>query len=243
MTAMATVAVSSQTSKKLGTKLPTFMKNHLNPSASSFHIGIAGGSAGGKTSLARELVAAAGNKVAILELDRFYHSMGSTKDGHETNFDEPASLDFELLETVLEQLRTSGKASVPKYDFATHKRVGYEPFEAAPLIIIEGILVLWHRNVRDLLDFCVYVDAPTELRFERRMNRDMKERGRDAESIKQQWNETVRPMHDKYVEPSRQHADQLIDGTTNLKSTANELLNAWFDSLETQSSNTGYNAS
>ena len=219
------------------------MKTPPDSSASSLLIGIAGGSAGGKTSLAKELVAAAGNKVAILELDRFYHSLGNTKDCRQANFDEPAALDFELLQTVLKQLRTHGTASVPKYDFATHNRIGYEPLKTAPLIIVEGILVLWNRNIRDLLDFRIYVDAPSELRFQRRMKRDMQERGRDAESIKQQWNETVRPMHDKYVEPSRQHADQLIDGTTNLESTANELLNAWLDSLETQSRNTGHDAS
>ncbi|MDB4633834.1 uridine kinase [Rubripirellula sp.] len=219
------------------------MTNSSDSPASSLLIGIAGGSAGGKTSLAKELVAAAGENASLLELDRFYHCLGNTKDCHQTNFDEPAALDFELLQKVLEQLRTHGTASVPKYDFTTHKRVGYEPLQAAPLIIVEGILVLSNRKVRDLLDFRLYVDAPAELRLQRRIKRDMKERGRDAESIEQQWNATVRPMHDKYVEPSRQHADQLIDGTTNLKSTANELLNTWFDSLETQSSNTGYNAS
>jgi len=208
------------------------MKNPSDSFGSSLLIGIAGGSAGGKTTLAKELIAEAGDKVTILELDRFYHSLGNTTDCHQANFDEPAALDFELLQTVLEQLRTDGTASVPIYDFSTHNRIGYETLKTAPLIIVEGILVLWDRKVRDLLDVRIYVDAPAELRFQRRMKRDMKERGRDAESIEQQWNETVRPMHEKYVEPSRQHADRFIDGTTNLTSTANELLNVWTDALE-----------
>jgi uridine kinase len=195
-------------------------------------IGIAGGSAGGKTSLARELISAAGKQLTILELDRFYHPLGKSKNSHLANFDEPAALDFEMLESVLEQLRANGTASVPKYDFATHDRVGFERVNAAPLIIVEGILALWNTNVRDLLDFKIYVDAPAEIRFQRRMKRDMIERGRDADSIQRQWNDTVRPMHDKYVEPSRQHADQLIDGTSNLKTTASELLNTWLNTVE-----------
>ena len=195
-------------------------------------IGIAGGSAGGKTSLARELISAAGKQLTILELDRFYHPLGKSKNSHLANFDEPAALDFEMLESVLEQLRANGTASVPKYNFATHDRVGFERVNAAPLIIVEGILALWNTNVRDLLDFKIYVDAPAEIRFQRRMKRDMIERGRDADSIQRQWNDTVRPMHDKYVEPSRQHADQLIDGTSNLKTTASELLNTWLNTVE-----------
>lgn len=205
-----------------------------NSTASSLLIGIAGGSACGKTSLAKELITKAGNKLAILELDRFYHSLGSRKDCHLGNFDEPAALDFELLQTVIENLCMHGTASIPTYDFATHNRIGYERLEAAPLIIVEGILALWHVNVRNLLDTKIYVDAPTELRFQRRMKRDINERGRDAESIEKQWNDSVRPMHEKYVAPSRQYADQFIDGTGNLKSTANELLNIWLHTLETK---------
>ncbi|MAI31047.1 MAG: uridine kinase [Rhodopirellula sp.] len=202
--------------------------------ASSLLIGIAGGSAGGKTTLAKELLRSARNKVAVLELDRFYHPLGNRKDCHHVNFDEPAALDFDLLQTVLERLRTHGEASIPIYDFATHNRVGYECLEAAPLIIVEGILALWNRNVRNLLDLRLYVDAPSELRFQRRLKRDMNERGRDAQSIEQQWIETVQPMHDKYVAPSRQHADQFIDGTANLKNTASELLSAWLRSSESK---------
>lgn len=212
------------------------MKTPSDFSASSLLIGIAGGSAGGKTTLAKELIAAAGNRVAILELDRFYHPLGNTEDCDQANFDEPAALDFKLLQTVLEQLRIHGTATLPIYDFATHSRIGYETLETAPIIIVEGILVLWDSNIRDLLDFRLYVDAPAELRFQRRMKRDIQDRGRNAASIEQQWHETVRPMHDKYVEPSRQHADQIIDGTNNLKSTANELLKVWLDKLEAKSS-------
>lgn len=214
------------------------MQKSFDASAPSYFVGIAGGSAGGKTSLAKALVAEGGNRVAILELDRFYHSVSMRKDSHKANFDEPAALDFKLLHTVLGQLRTHGVASVPKYDFATHKRVGYENLVAAPLIIVEGILALWNGKVRDLLDFKIYVDAPPEVRFQRRLQRDMSERGRDAASIEQQWHETVQPMHHKYVEPSRQHAYQVIDGTTNLQDKAGELLAAWLNTSDNNSRDT-----
>lgn len=212
------------------------MKTPSDSAAASLLIGIAGGSAGGKTTLAKELIAAAGKNVAILELDRFYHPLGSTENCDHANFDEPAALDFKLLQRVLETLHTRGTASLPIYDFATHSRIGYETVETAPIIIVEGILVLWDSTIRDLLDFRLYVDAPAELRFQRRMKRDMQDRGRSAASIEQQWHETVRPMHDKYVEPSRQHADQIIDGNANLKSIANELLEVWLDALKAKSS-------
>ena len=193
----------------------------------SLMIGVAGGSASGKTTLARELAVAAGNQGAILELDRFYHCLGDAPNKHLSNFDEPASLDFDLLEDVLEQLRRHGTASVPMYDFATHNRIGYEPLDAAPLIVVEGILVLWHSSIRDLLDVKLYVDAPTATRFERRIQRDLHERGRDSDSVAKQWNETVQPMHEKYVEPSRQHADTIIDGTADLRKIGKELSASW----------------
>lgn len=226
---------TSRASEPLDPNLPALMTISSDQTTPSLLIGIAGGSAGGKTSLARELTTAAGNKVAILQLDRFYHSLRNAENSQPKNFDEPAALDFELLETVLEQLRLNGTASVPKYDFATHTRVGYEYLDAAPVIIIEGILALWHAGVRDLLDFKLYVDAPAELRFQRRLKRDVNERGRDAQSVEQQWNDTVQPMHDKYVEPSQQYADRLISGTDNLKNTAEELLDTWTKALESTS--------
>jgi len=186
----------------------------------SFLIGIAGGSAGGKTTFAGELLSAAGDQLAILELDRFYHPLKATPNQERTNFDHPSALDFDLLEKVLKELQSSGTTSVPNYDFATHNRVGHEDFDAAPIIIVEGILALWNSSIRDMLDLKVYVDAPSDVRLQRRMERDQQERGRDADSIQRQWNDTVQPMHDRYVEPSRGYADQIIDGTANLKNAA-----------------------
>jgi|TARA_B110000495_G_scaffold203286_1_gene226351 uridine kinase len=191
-------------------------------------IGIAGGSAGGKTTFASELKLAAGDDLAILELDRFYHPLGKSKTKELPNFDEPAALDFELLETVLDQLRSNGTALVPRYDFATHDRIGFDRFDAAAMVILEGILVLWHPGIRTLLDLKIYVDAPAPLRFQRRLHRDAAERGRDVVSIQQQWQNTVLPMHEAYVEPSRQYADQVLDGTANLKTAASDLLKYCF---------------
>ena len=180
-------------------------------------IGVAGGSASGKSTFAHSLAKAAGSgQATILELDRFYRPLSPADNEAEFNFDEPSALDFALVESVISELFENGHSEAPVYDFATHDRTGYEPLSAAPLVIVEGLLALWHQPLRDLLHCKIFVDAPDHLRFERRMHRDVRERGREPISVERQWAETVLPMHECYVETTKHHADRLVDGQGDL---------------------------
>ena len=190
-------------------------------------VGMGGGSASGKSTLARALTDLGGGHVAVLEIDRFYHCLGDRSDKHLANFDEPAALDFELLVSVLGQLRSEGTALVPRYDFSTHNRIGFDRFNTASVVIVEGILALSDPALRKWFDVTLFVDAPTSVRFQRREKRDIAERGRDPESVKQQWDLTVQPMHEMYVEGSKEGADFVIDGTGDLIEAARRLLVYW----------------
>ncbi len=190
-------------------------------------VGMGGGSASGKSTLARELTDLGGGEVAVLGIDRFYHCLGDRRDKHLANFDEPAALDFELLVSVISQLKTEGTALVPRYNFSTHNRIGFDRFNTASVVIVEGILALSDPTLRDWFDVTLFVDAPTSVRFERREKRDIAERGRDPKSVKQQWDLTVQPMHEMYVEGSKEHADVVIDGMGQLRSAARQLLASW----------------
>ncbi|MGI9470370.1 MAG: uridine kinase family protein [Rubripirellula sp.] len=188
-------------------------------------VGVAGGSAGGKTTLAQAMADEAGSATAtILELDRFYHPKALSPQERITNFDEPRAIDFELLSSVMGQLNQRGQATVPVYDFSSHDRVGQEPFKATRLIVVEGILALWDDEIRSAFNYRIYVDAPDALRLERRITRDVAQRGRQEEDVRAQWLQTVLPMHRQYVEPTRSHADQVVDGRSDLHQVARTLL-------------------
>ena len=187
------------------------------PTTAVLIIGIAGGSASGKSTFARSLAKVAGRgQATILELDRFYHPLGPTADETQCNFDEPNAIDFGLVDSVVNHLVEQGQATTPIYDFATHTRTGYELLHAAPFIIVEGLLTLWHQPLRDALACKIFVQTPDQLRLERRRDRDVRERGRQANSVEKQWRDTVLPMHHNYVEPTKQHADQIVDGEGDL---------------------------
>ena len=190
-------------------------------------VGIAGGSASGKTTLAREILSLAADNVALIELDRFYHPLLPDEDAESKNYDHPSALDFELLRQSCCQLQAEGHATIPIYDFSQHDRVGYEEILAKPIVIVEGILAFWNSAIRDLLKQRLFVETPTEIRFERRRERDRRERGRDDQSIKFQWLETVEPMYHRYVKTTQTYADRTIDGTLDLRNIAKELLRDW----------------
>jgi len=188
-------------------------------------IGVAGGSAGGKTTFAHALAEAAGKGTAtILELDRFYLPKAVSPRERVTNFDEPHAIDFELLSSVIEELRRSGQAAVPVYDYASHDRVGQESLQSTRLIVVEGILALWHQTIRSALHYRVYVEAPDDLRLQRRISRDVAQRGRLEDEVRMQWSQTVLPMHRQYVEPTKTHADHVVDGQSDLRQAARDLL-------------------
>jgi uridine kinase len=177
-------------------------------------IGVAGGSGSGKTFFARELQKTLGDQLCtILYQDNYYidQSHRFDGDGGSVNFDHPESLDFDLLAKSLAELKKGQPIKVPIYDFATHTRKA-ETLECHPkkIILIDGILILDSHVVRAQLDEAVFFDTPEELRFKRRLERDVHERGRTAEGVKKQFELQVRPMHNQFVEPSKIFAQTIV---------------------------------
>jgi uridine kinase len=179
-------------------------------------IGIAGGSASGKTSVAKKLfenqISSVGS-IAMIRLDDYYKELSnlSIVERAATNFDHPDSIDFDLLKTHLQQLKAGQSINKPVYDFTIHNRKQQsELIKPVNVVILEGILTLSEASIRQLCDIKLYVDTPDDIRFIRRLKRDIKDRGRTIESVINQYLETVRPMHEQFVEPSKRHADIII---------------------------------
>lgn len=177
-------------------------------------IGVAGGSGSGKTYFARELQKILGDEIcSILYQDNYYidQSHRFDGDGGSVNFDHPESLDFDLLSVGLRDLKKGLSIKVPLYDFATHTRKK-ETIEHHPkkIILVDGILILDSHLVRAQLDEAVFFDTPEELRYQRRLDRDVHERGRTPEGVKKQFELQVRPMHNQFVEPSKIFAQTIV---------------------------------
>lgn len=177
-------------------------------------IGVAGGSGSGKTYFARELQRILGDHhCTILYQDNYYidQSHRFDGDGGSVNFDHPSSLDFDLLAEGLAALRQNRAIEVPIYEFATHKRLKRTlKCEPKKIILVDGILILDSPVVRAELDEAIFFDTPEELRFQRRLERDVVERGRTPEGVRKQFDLQVRPMHDLFVQPSKMHAQTVV---------------------------------
>lgn len=177
-------------------------------------IGLAGGTGSGKTTVARAMVASAGaGKALLLPQDAYYRQQSELPfEARElTNYDEPSAFDTELLIQHVEALEAGDAIERPVYDFARHDRAAETvTTPSAPVIIVEGILVLHSPSLRERLRLKVFVDAPPDERFIRRLERDVNERGRSAQSVIHQYRRTVKPMHDLFVEPTKQHADLIL---------------------------------
>lgn len=183
-------------------------------------VGIAGGTGSGKTTLARKIREGLGAGSVLIQFDSYYRDLShlSLKDREQVNFDHPNSLESELLTEHLQRLKNGEAIEIPEYDFKTHSRMpGKERVEPLPVIIVEGILLFCFESIRDILDIKLYVDTDSDIRAFRRIRRDMRERGRDFNSIRKQYYKTVRPMHLEFVEPSKRYADLIIpEGGSNL---------------------------
>lgn len=177
-------------------------------------IGICGGTGSGKTTIARKLVESVGaENVVLVEQDSYYRNLADMPldERHQANFDHPDSIDSEMLVNHLRRLKQGLQVEMPLYDFKTHTRSDrIEIIEPRPVVIVEGILIFSETRVLDLLDVRVYVDTPDDIRFIRRLQRDIAERGRTTDSVIGQYYRTVRPMHHEFVEPSKRHADIII---------------------------------
>jgi len=177
-------------------------------------VGLAGGSCSGKTTLVGQLVETIGaENLTVLNHDSYYRHRPelTLEERNQVNYDHPDSLETELALEHLQQLRSGEQAPQPIFDFSAHLRSAEVRWLApTPVLMIEGILVLHQPNLRTFMDLKVFVDADPEVRALRRIERDQRERGRTADSIRQQFLESVKPMHDRFVNPSRHHADLII---------------------------------
>jgi len=177
-------------------------------------IGISGGTGSGKTTVAQKIIAPVGaGNVVYLQQDSYYRNLGDMPLDlrHQVNYDHPDAFDTELLMNHLEALRAGEGIEQPIYDYPTHSRktetIRVEP---RPVIIVEGILVFVNPQMRSLMDLKIFVDTDADIRFIRRLDRDVHERGRTVESVITQYQTTVRPMHLQFVEPSKRYADIII---------------------------------
>jgi uridine kinase len=177
-------------------------------------IGIAGGSGSGKTTLAQLILERVGrDQIAYLPHDAYYKDLAhlSIQHRHEINFDHPDSLDTELLIEHVQQLKEAQPVDLPIYDFKTHTRTPEKVrIEPRHVIMVEGILIFADPVLRKLLDVKVFVDTDPDIRLIRRLERDIRERGRNTEMVIHQYMTTVRPMHLEFVEPSKRYADVII---------------------------------
>ena len=175
-------------------------------------VGIAGGSASGKTTLARSLDARLGDACALLPQDLYYHDVAEDWIPPEHwNYDHPDALDLDLMVRHLRSLKVGVATEVPCYDFGLYRRTGEtRTMPPAGIVIVEGTLVLFHAPLRDLCDIRVFIEAPDDIRFIRRLRRDTLERGRDMETVIRQYTGWNRPMHQRFVQPSREHAQIIL---------------------------------
>ena len=184
--------------------------NHQDPLV----IGIAGGSGSGKTTVAQEILQRVGpERIAFLQHDSYYKDLSGLPPAQrvDVNFDHPHSLETELLIQHIASLRDGESVEVPIYDFATHSRTN-QTFTVQPrrVILVEGILIFTEATLRDMFDVKIFVDTDSDVRFIRRLERDITERKRTTESVIKQYQSTVRPMHMEFVEPSKRYADVII---------------------------------
>lgn len=176
--------------------------------------GVAGGTASGKTTVARTILQAVGaSRIAYMSHDAYYRDQPqlSFAERSQLNYDHPNSLETSLLVKQIKSLLKGRSVNVPVYDFSTHRRTDKTVLvEPSPIILVDGILIFTKRRLRELMDIKVYVDTDADVRFIRRLKRDMEERNRSMKSVVTQYLGTVRPMHLKFVEPSKRFADVII---------------------------------
>lgn len=196
------------------------MESKLKRSSASMIIGVAGGTASGKTTLVRAFVEECGPDTAeSITLDSYYFDQSSLPQTQRDslNFDHPSSIDFRALGDDLERLAEGYAISLPNYDFATHSRNGSRSVSPRPIIVVEGILALSNESIRGKYDLCVFVDAIQTVRLRRRVDRDVNEHRSSAEEATYRFSNHCMPMHAKHVEPTRDLADYIVRNEGNIQ--------------------------
>jgi uridine kinase len=203
----------------------SMMKNPLDKRFSIPILGIAGGSGSGKTAIVDAFLQYSRIPITLIALDWYYRDLSALafEERRHTNFDCPDAIETELLVSHLLRLSSGKPIDAPIYDFSTHTRNGAHSVHPGELIIIDGVLVLAISAVDSLLTRRVYVDTPDDIRLLRRIRRDVAERGRTLESIAEQYVTSVRPMHERFVLPSKGQADLLLNGMAPLPESVNRL--------------------
>ncbi|MBC3930116.1 MULTISPECIES: uridine kinase [Undibacterium] len=183
----------------------------------SFHpfvIGVAGGSGSGKSTVSQQVLASFGaDMVSVVMQDDYYcdQSHLSPEERRRQNYDHPQAFDWPLLVQHVQALRNGETIAMPEYDFTIDNRSNRTiPVKPAPVIVIEGLFALYDADLRNLMSLKIFVDTASDVRFIRRMQRDITERGRNVESVVSQYMETVRPMHQQFIEPTKRHANVII---------------------------------
>ena len=176
-------------------------------------VGIAGGSASGKTTIVNKIKSTFGDDILVISHDYYYkaHNDLSYDERSRLNYDHPESFDTERMIQDVKKLQNGEEIDIPVYDYTVHNRSD-QTIHVKPkkVILIEGILILYDKALRDLMDIKVFVDTDADERLMRRITRDISERGRSVESVLRQYQETVKPMHEQFVEPSKKYADIII---------------------------------
>jgi uridine kinase len=177
-------------------------------------IGVAGGTASGKTTFVNEVMSGLSTEdLGLIAQDAYYKDNSHLTFDQRCllNYDHPEAIDFDLMVEQIKALKAGASIDQPVYDYKIHNRTTETlPITPKAVFIIEGILVLHHKALRDLMDLKIFVDAPGDQRLMRRMKRDMAERGRDLDEVMQRYSQTLKPMHDAYIEPSKAHADIVV---------------------------------
>lgn len=176
-------------------------------------IGIAGGSGSGKTTLAQNIISHFEDRISLLRHDDYYKCQDhlSMEERVKTNYDHPHAFDTDLLIYHIDELRAGRDILAPTYDYTNHTRAAEtRTVKASKVVLLEGILILENPDLRDKLDMKIYVDTDADVRILRRLLRDVKERGRSLDSVIGQYLETVKPMHEAFVEPSKRYADLIV---------------------------------
>ena len=193
----------------------------------NYLIGFCGGSGAGKTTLVSQLLNHYGNKAVAIELDSYYKdSPGLTfKEREKINFDHPDSFDIDLLKEHLILLKSGNEIKKPIYDFKTHKRQkNTNTINPNTLIFLEGTLIFYFIDLINIINLKIFIETKESIRYQRRIDRDIKQRGRTISNVKEQYQSTVKPMHEKYIEPLRSVAEVIISGELDIVDSTNRVI-------------------